>query len=155
MTYVEAVEEALCFGWIDGVGKSFNAESYGNRFTPRKKGSNWSTVNIARVKVLIEQRRMHPAGKKAFEERDPTKADRYSYEQRYGIKLAPEMVRRFKKNAAAWRFFEALPPGYRQLHVFRVMDARQEETRQRRLQQLIDMCAAGKRVDLLRPMSKQ
>jgi uncharacterized protein YdeI (YjbR/CyaY-like superfamily) len=95
------------------------------------------------------------AGRKAFEERDPKKADRYSYERRYQAKLTPAMVRAFRKNAKAWKFFEALPPGYRQLLILRIIDAKQDATRERRLQQTIATCAAGRRVDFMQPMSKQ
>ena len=155
MTYKEAVEEALCFGWIDGVGRSLGEESYANRFTPRKKGSNWSAVNIARMNVLTASRRVAAAGRKAFKEREPEHADRYSYEQRHAITLTPAMVRAFKKRAKAWTYFEALPPGHRQLLIFRIMSAKQETTRNRRLHQTIEICAAGRRVDFLKPMSKQ
>jgi uncharacterized protein YdeI (YjbR/CyaY-like superfamily) len=155
MTYTEAVEEALCFGWIDGVGRSLGAESHANRFTPRRKGSNWSAVNIARMKTLMARKRVMAAGRKAFEMRDPRKADRYSYEQRYAATLTPAMERAFRTNVRAWTYFEALPPGQRQLLIFRIMDAKQAATRDKRLQQTIAVCAAGKRVDFMRPMSKQ
>jgi uncharacterized protein YdeI (YjbR/CyaY-like superfamily) len=155
MTYKEAAEEALCFGWIDGIGKSLGQESHANRFTPRKKGSHWSAVNIARMKVLIARRRVTAAGRKAFEGRDPKKEDRYSYERRQQAKLTPAMQRAFRTNANAWKFFEALPLSHRKLLILRIIDAKQDATREKRLQQTIAICAAGRRVDFMRPMSKQ
>jgi uncharacterized protein YdeI (YjbR/CyaY-like superfamily) len=155
MTWSESVDEALCFGWIDGIVKTVDEISYVRRFTPRRPGSNWSAVNIAKIKALTKAGRMMPAGLAAFEGRDPKKADRYSYERRHQAKLTPAMVRAFRKNANAWKFFEALPPGHRRLLILRIIDAKQDATREKRLQQTIAMCAAGRRVDFMRPMSRQ
>lgn len=154
ITWSEAVDEALCFGWIDGVRKAVDEISYTNRFTPRRSKSHWSAVNIARVKVLEETGRMTPAGQEAFEKRVTKKTGVYSYEQRRDAKLTRAMERVFRRNAAAWKFFQELPTGLRQLLVFHVMDAKQEATRERRLQRAIRTCAAGHRPDPMGPASK-
>ena len=155
ITWPESVDEALCFGWIDGVRKTLDAESYVIRFTPRKTGSNWSEVNLKRVQVLIETGRMRPAGQRAFEARDPSKSGVYSFEQRKAPELGPELEARFQANAGAWSFFLAQPPGYRRLATFWVVSAKQEATRARRLQQLIDDSAAGLRLEGLRKPEKK
>ena len=150
ITWPEAVDEALCFGWIDGIRKSLDEESYTNRFTPRKPGSNWSLINTKRVKELIEQGRMHEAGLEAFKSRDPKKSV-YSFEQRKNPQLTPELEALFKRNRDAWQFFEAQPPGYRRVITFYVVSAKQEATRLRRLDNLIKHCAAGRRIDFMKP----
>ena len=155
ITWSEAVDEALCFGWIDGIRKSVDELSYTNRFTPRRPGSNWSAVNVARVKVLRETGRMTSAGQEAFEKRVTKKTGVYSYEQRHRAKLTPAMERAFRKNAAAWKFLQGLPPGLRQLLIFHVMDAKQEATRERRLLRAMQACAAGRRPDPMGPAVKQ
>ena len=143
ITWSEAVDEALCFGWIDGVRKSVDAESYTNRFTPRRKNSTWSAVNTRRVAALIRQKRMRAAGLKAFEARDPSQTDRFD---RDTAAFDPRLAARFRANRAAWRFFQAQPPGYQRLAVRFVMTARQEATRARRLERLIADSAAGRRI---------
>ena len=145
ITWSEAVDEALCFGWIDGIRKKVDEGSYTNRFTPRKHDSTWSAVNTRRVKALKTEGKMHPAGLAAFKKRDPKKSG-YSFEQRKGLELDPALQARFKKNAAAWRFFEAQPPGYRRTMIFYVMSAKQDDTRLRRLERLIADSAAGRRL---------
>jgi uncharacterized protein YdeI (YjbR/CyaY-like superfamily) len=150
ITWPESVDEALCFGWIDGVRKSLDAESYVIRFTPRKKGSHWSLVNMRRVPELIRDRRMHASGLRAFEARDPKKTGIYSFEQRANARLTPAETKRFKANAKAWKFFEEQPPGYRRLMLFRVVSAKRDETRARRLDGLIEICAAGRRMELVK-----
>jgi uncharacterized protein YdeI (YjbR/CyaY-like superfamily) len=150
ITWPESVDEALCVGWIDGIRKSIDDESYMIRFTPRKKGSIWSAVNTRRVKELIEAGRMRPAGLRVFEGRDPKKTNLYSFEQRQAAVLDPAFEKRFKANKAAWRFFQSQPPGYRRVATFYVMSAKQEETRVRRLDALIRDSAAGERIGLLR-----
>jgi uncharacterized protein YdeI (YjbR/CyaY-like superfamily) len=146
MTWPEAVAEALCFGWIDGIRKSVDAARYVNRFTPRRPGSNWSAVNVRLVQELIASGRMRPAGLKAFEGRRPEKAGQYSYEQRKTARLTPEMEAAFRANPDAWRFFESQPPGYRQLMTFWIMSAKQDATRGRRLAALIEASAEGRRI---------
>ncbi|HEV3050006.1 MAG TPA: YdeI/OmpD-associated family protein [Longimicrobium sp.] len=150
ITWPESVVEALCFGWIDGVRRSVDDESYTIRFTPRKRGSIWSAVNMRLVEELIRDGRMQPAGLAAWEARDPAKSAVYSFEQKEAAQLAPEMEARFRENAQAWKFWEAQPPGYRKTAMHYVMSAKREETRAKRLQTLIDDSAAGLRIALLR-----
>lgn len=145
ITWPESVDEALCVGWIDGVRKSLGEASYVIRFTPRKATSIWSVVNVNRVAVLTAEGRMQVAGLAAFEARSHAKTGVYSFEQE-----APELtagdIRIFKKNKAAWKFFEAQPPGYRRQMSWRVTSAKREETRAKRLQILIDASASGVRL---------
>ena len=150
ITWPESVDEALCFGWIDGVRRSIDADSYCIRFTPRRKDSTWSEVNTRRAHELIDAGRMHPAGLRAFERRDPEKTGAYSFEQRAEARLDPEAEGLFRADEAAWRFFEAQPPGYRRTAVFWFVIAKREATRQRRLQTLIEDSAAGRRIGPLR-----
>jgi uncharacterized protein YdeI (YjbR/CyaY-like superfamily) len=150
ITYHEALDEALCVGWIDGVRRSRDAQSYEQRFTPRKPRSYWSLVNIGRAKALIKAKRMKEAGLHAFEQRDEAGAKRYSNEQKT-IEFDEARARRFRQHAAAWQFFQAQPPGYRRVMTHRVMSAKREETREKRLDQLISVSARGRRVDLLKP----
>ena len=143
----QSVDEALCFGWIDGIRKTIDESSYKIRFTPRRTGSNWSTVNIARVGVLTKEKRMRPAGLAAFEARTLDKSGPYSYEQRKTITFGDALERRFRANAKAWAFFEAQPPYYRQIATLYVMSAKQEATRERRLDRVIKDFAAGRRLE--------
>jgi uncharacterized protein YdeI (YjbR/CyaY-like superfamily) len=133
LTYREALDEALCIGWIDGVRRSVDAASFSVRFSPRRPKSAWSTVNITRFGQLQEEGRVHPAGLAAFQARVKTQ---YSYENRPQA-LAPAYVRKFRANPRAWRFFEAQPPWYRRTCAFWVMSAKQPETREKRLARLI------------------
>jgi uncharacterized protein YdeI (YjbR/CyaY-like superfamily) len=148
ITWPEAVDEALCYGWIDGVRKSIDDVSYTIRFTPRKPGSIWSLINIRRVKELTNLERMMPAGLAAFETRDEERAKRYSYENR-PRELADEYEQKFRANKKAWEFYQAQPPGYRRITSFWVSSAKQEETRLRRLEQLIACSASGERLPQL------
>jgi uncharacterized protein YdeI (YjbR/CyaY-like superfamily) len=150
LTWPESVDEALCFGWIDGLRKSIDADSYMIRFTPRRPGSTWSLVNSRRARALIEEGRMQPAGLAAFKARDPVKSGTYSFEQRSAAALDAESEARFMADRAAWRFFQAQPAGYRRTAIFWVVSARREETRARRLATLIADSAAGQRLGLLR-----
>jgi uncharacterized protein YdeI (YjbR/CyaY-like superfamily) len=150
ITWPEAVDEALCFGWIDGLRKSIDETRYTNRFTPRKKGSNWSHVNIARVAALTKEGRMQPPGIAAFEARVAGKSDVYSFEQRQTATLGDDFERQFRANAKAWAFFESQAPSYRRTATFWVMSAKQEATRERRLASLIADSTAGRRVGPLR-----
>ncbi|HEX2120829.1 MAG TPA: YdeI/OmpD-associated family protein [Thermoanaerobaculia bacterium] len=148
ITWPEAVDEALCFGWIDGVRKSIDDVSYMNRFTPRKAGSNWSLVNINRVKELIAQKRMTPAGLAAFEQHDEAKAKRYTYE-RGACELDPALLKTFRANQKAWAYYEAQPPGYRRMTCWWIMSAKKEETRLRRLTALMELSEKGLRLQAM------
>jgi uncharacterized protein YdeI (YjbR/CyaY-like superfamily) len=145
ITYSEALDEALAFGWIDGIRKSVDADSYTIRFTPRKKGSIWSAVNIKRAGELSQLGLMQPSGLKAFTQRDEKKSKLYSYEERER-KLDAAYEHEFKTNAKAWAFFEAQPPGYRKVASWWVMSAKQDEIRQRRLAALIKGSEEGERL---------
>jgi len=151
LTWPEAVDEALCFGWIDGVRKSLDAESYTNRFTPRRKGSNWSAINTRRMDELMAAGRVRAAGKKAFEARDAKKSGVYSFEQREAPAFDAGLEARFKRHKAAWTFFQAQPPGFRRLATWYVVSAKQEATRQRRLDILVANSAAGHRLEPMKP----
>jgi len=149
MTWPESVDEALCFGWIDGVRQSIDDNSYRIRFTPRRRGSTWSAVNLRRVNELKQAGRMRPAGLAAFEQRDPAKQERYSYEREH-VQLAPAYLAMLRGNRSAWQYFEAQPPYYRRQATLWVMSAKREATRAHRLQILIDDSAKGLRVPPLR-----
>ena len=151
ISWPEAVDEALCFGWIDSVRQRIDDDSYMNRFTPRKPNSNWSGVNVRRVEELTKQRRMRAAGLKAFRERHEDKTATYSYEQRHQAKLDPVQERRFRSKKRAWEWFQTQPKGYRTTAVYWVMSAKRPETRERRLATLIEDSGKGRRVPPLRP----
>jgi uncharacterized protein YdeI (YjbR/CyaY-like superfamily) len=146
LTYREALDEALCFGWIDGVRHALDEVSFTVRFTPRKAGSVWSTVNVRRATELQAAGRLRPAGAVAFEKR---KTSPYSYENRPGA-LARALQKRFRANEAAWTFFRAQPPWYQRTSSFWVMSARQAETRERRLALLIRCSEAGEPIPQLK-----
>ncbi len=149
VTYAEAVDEALCFGWIDGIRKRVDDTSYTNRFTPRKARSHWSAVNIRRVGELTALERMHESGWKAFEERDHRRSQQYSFEQENpGLSAAYET--RFQEHEDAWKFFQSQPPSYQRTASWWVMSAKREETRLKRLAILIDDSANQQRIALLR-----
>lgn len=150
MTWVESVREALCFGWIDGLTRRVDDDTYCIRFTPRRPRSNWSAVNVRHVEELLREGRMHPAGIAAFEARAAEKTG-VTYENRHAAKLGPEQEEQFCTNDRAWEFFQAQPPGYRQTAIFWVVSAKREETRARRLATLIADSAHGRRIALLRP----
>jgi uncharacterized protein YdeI (YjbR/CyaY-like superfamily) len=152
ITWPELVDEALCFGWIDGIRRRIDDESYTIRLTPRKSTSTWSSVNIRRVEELTNQGRVRPAGVAAFERRSKHRSGIYAYEQRRQAKLEPDQEREFRANAAAWSFFQAQPAGYRQTATYWVVTAKREETRRKRLATLIDDSADGRRLrHLTRP----
>lgn len=146
ITWPESVDQALCYGWIDGIRRGLDADSYTIRFTPRKPRSTWSAVNIKRAKELIDEGLMQPAGRAAFEARADDRSAIYSYEQRHGAVLAPGHEQRFRANPTAWAFFQAQPPSYRKVAVYWVTSAKREETRLRRLDTLIAHSAAGRRL---------
>ena len=145
ITWSEAVDEALCFGWIDGIRKKVDAESYTNRFTPRRPQSTWSAVNIRRIKALTAEKRMQAPGLKAFASRRESKSGTYSYEQRRPEFDEPYLSA-LRANKAAYEFFQAQPPGYRKLAVWFVMSAKLEATREKRLARVIADSARGKRL---------
>ncbi len=151
ITWPQSVDEALCFGWIDGIRKSVDHTSYAIRFTPRKRDSTWSLVNIGRVKELIKLRRMRPAGLQAFQARRPDRSGVYSFETR-PPKLAPRYQKQLQANPAAWSFFRARPPWYQRTASFWVMSAKKEATRLKRLAALIRDSANGRSIGpLTRP----
>jgi len=145
ISYLEAVEEALCFGWIDGVGRRIDDLSHANRYTPRRLRSIWSNINVRRVERLLEQGRMHPAGIAAFEARRADRTGIYSFEQAPAV-LDPAYEARLREDPSASAFLEAQGPGYRRAVTHWVMEAKQEATRLRRLEKLIEDSAAGRRV---------
>jgi uncharacterized protein YdeI (YjbR/CyaY-like superfamily) len=155
ITWPESVDEALCFGWIDGVRRSLGDEAYTIRFTPRQARSTWSAVNVRRARELIAEERMTPAGLAAFEARGDDRTAIYSYEQRHAATLDDEQERRFRAAAEAWEWFQARPPSYRRAAIHWVTSAKRPETRERRLQTLIEDCAAGRNVKPLRPPSSR
>ena len=153
ITYREALDEALCCGWIDGVRKSINKTTYKQRFTPRAAKSYWSAVNIRRLAELAKLGLVAPSGAKAFEQRT-SDSGKYSFESRQK-KLAPAYEKQFKANHSAWEFFRAQAPWYQRTSSFWVMSAKQEETRQRRLATLIGDSEKGCRLGMLTSKVKQ
>jgi uncharacterized protein YdeI (YjbR/CyaY-like superfamily) len=152
LTYFDALDEALCFGWIDGVRKKLDDTSYAIRFTPRKSRSYWSSVNIRRAEALIKNGRMVAPGLKAFQERS-RESGKYSFENR-PQKLDAKYEREFRKNKTAWKFFQGQAPWYQRTASFWVMSARKEDTRQRRLAILMSDSACGRRLAILTPKNK-
>jgi uncharacterized protein YdeI (YjbR/CyaY-like superfamily) len=152
ITWPESVDEALCFGWIDGVRRSLSADAYTIRFTPRKPTSTWSAVNVARVKDLTALGKMAPAGVHAFAARTAARTGVYSYERAEASKLTPAQEKELRANARARSFFDAQPAWYRRATMHWVNSAKREETRARRFAQLIADSAAGRTVPpLTRP----
>jgi uncharacterized protein YdeI (YjbR/CyaY-like superfamily) len=155
LTVFEALDEALCFGWIDGVRRSLDADRWYQRFTPRKAKSVWRVVNVRKAEALVAAGRMAPAGLEAFEARDAKRTGLYSFEQGKALTLGRAELRAFRTRPKAWAFFQAQPPGYKRTATFWVVSAKKPETRQRRLQQLIDDSAKGRRLGMLsRPEKK-
>jgi uncharacterized protein YdeI (YjbR/CyaY-like superfamily) len=148
ITYQEALDEALCFGWIDGIRKSVDENRYTIRFTPRQPGSIWSNVNIKRANELSALGRMGPAGLATFEARKAEKPGVYSYENRLR-QLNAEYEKRFRANKKAWAYFQARAPYYRRTASAWVMTAKKEETRLRRLAVLIEDSAHGRRLGIM------
>lgn len=153
VTWPESVDEALCFGWIDGIRKSVDEISYTIRFTPRRARSTWSAVNTKRAAELTKQGRMMPLGLKAFEAREEYRSGIYSYEQR-SSELPDPYRRLLKKNKAAWNFFEGQPPSYRKAANWFVLSAKKEETRLKRLDKLIHHSAQGQTIPGFRVIKK-
>jgi uncharacterized protein YdeI (YjbR/CyaY-like superfamily) len=148
ITWPESVDQALCFGWIDGVRKRIDDVSYTIRFTPRKSVSNWSAINIARVAELTKLGLMSPAGLRAFEKRREDKSAIYAYENKVRT-LPPADEKRFRANRKAWAFFTAQAPSYQRVAIYWVTSAKREETRERRLATLIDDSANGRRLGVV------
>jgi uncharacterized protein YdeI (YjbR/CyaY-like superfamily) len=146
MSWSRAVDEALCFGWIDGVMHRIDDERHAQRYTPRRPGSNWSAVNVAKVEALRAAGRMHPAGEAAFAARRDDRTAVYTYERPGEAELEPEQRAALDAVPAAAAFFDAQPPGYRRLALHWVVSAKRAETRERRLAQLVADSAAGLRL---------
>jgi uncharacterized protein YdeI (YjbR/CyaY-like superfamily) len=146
ITWPESVDQALCFGWIDGIRKSIDDISYKIRFTPRKSTSVWSTVNVRRALALTNQGLMHPKGLEALEKRKDNRSGIYSYEQRTEAMPEP-YAQKLRANKAAWDFFQAQVPSYRKVVSWWVVSAKKEETRQKRLDKLIEDSAQGRTID--------
>jgi len=142
MTWSQSVDEALCFGWIDGVRKAIDKDSYQIRFTQRKSTSIWSAINIKKIEELTKQGLMQPAGLASFEKRTESKSKIYSYEKDEA-KLPQNFKKQFKANKKAWDYFQSLAPSYRKVSAHWVMSAKQEMTKTKRLNQLISDSAAG------------
>lgn len=146
MSWSESVDEALCFGWIDGVRRRIDEHTYSIRFTPRKPSSIWSVVNIAKMDKLRAGGKMTPAGEAAFARRLEAKSGVYSHERLDTPELTPAELERFRADAAAWDYFATVPPGYRKTVLHWITSAKKEETRAGRLDKLIQACAAGTRL---------
>ncbi len=148
ITWPESVDEALCFGWIDGVRRRIDDESYSIRFTPRRRGSIWSAINIKRVAELKKLGLMQPHGLEAFERRIENKSRVYAYENPLQS-LAPAEEKKFRANTKAWKYFNEQPPWYRRVALYWVVSAKKEDTRTRRLATLIDDSANGRRLGVI------
>lgn len=146
ITWPESVDEALCFGWIDGLRKRVDAESYKIRFTPRRTTSYWSLINIGRAEELKRAGRMRPAGLAALKRRTPERSGNYSYENRMKMQMDKRAEKQLRASPTAWKFFQNQTPSYRKVMTWWVMSAKKEETRARRLAKLIDHSARGKRL---------
>jgi uncharacterized protein YdeI (YjbR/CyaY-like superfamily) len=153
LTWSEVVDEALCFGWIDGKTQRIDERRYRQRLTPRRRNSNWSAVNIAKVAQLRAQGRMTPAGEAAFAARREDRSAVYSYERRHEAAFDAEHEATFRANAPAWEWFSAQSPSYRTMATFWVVSAKRPDTRARRLATLIECSADGRRVPPLAPTS--
>lgn len=152
ITYAEALDEALSYGWIDGIRKKIDDVSFTNRFTPRKKNSIWSNVNIRHIARLTREGRMMPPGLAAYNAKDERRAGVYSFE-REKAELEPAMKKRFRKNPKAWKFFDSQPPYYRKLAAWYVISAKRDETREKRLSDLIACSARQTRLPPFTPAS--
>ncbi|MEO8193430.1 MAG: YdeI/OmpD-associated family protein [Gemmatimonadales bacterium] len=154
ITYSEALDEALRFGWIDGIRKKLDEQSSAIRFTPRRQRSNWSNINIARVNALTSAGRMAPPGVAAFQARDPAKSGVYSFEQGK-TNFDSALKKRFMAEPEAWRFFMDQPPYYRRIATWWVISAKRQDTRDRRLVTLIEHSAHGRRLPQVTPTKKK
>ena len=155
ITWPESVEEALCYGWIDGIRRKLTDDSYSIRFTPRKATSIWSKNNLKTMERLLASGRVAPAGRRIYEARNKERTNLYSFE-RESAHLSAEQESRFKKNAKAWKFWQAQVPSYRKPATWWVVSAKQETTREKRLQELIECSSKGVKIrPLRRPSDKQ
>lgn len=154
ITYKEALDEALCFGWIDGVRRSLDETSYQQRFTPRRARSIWSLVNVKHVERLKKEGRMHAAGLATYEQRDPKRTGIYSFENA-PRELSVEYEKKFRKTKGAWEYFQTYPPYLKKTVSYWVMSAKKEETRLARLRRLIESSAKGERIGVLPSKAKQ
>jgi len=145
LTWPESVDQALCFGWIDGVRRRIDDESYSIRFTPRRKSSIWSAINIAKVEQLIKNGLMMPAGLAAYNARKAERSAIYAYEND-ARELDPEFEKQFRKNKRAWKFFAAQPDWWRRQKAYWLSSAKQEATRVKRLEKLIEACENETRI---------
>lgn len=150
ITYPQALDEALCYGWIDGIRKKLDETSFTTRFTPRKKNSIWSNVNVRHVDRLKQSGKMMPPGIAAFDGKDEKRVGVYSFE-RDNAELEPAMKTRFRKNPKAWKFFESQPPYYRKLAAWYVISAKRDDTRDKRLTSLINHSAKEERLPPFAP----
>ena len=148
ITYAEALDEALCFGWIDGVRRKLDDETFSIRFSPRKASSIWSNINVGHVERLLAAKRMTPAGIKVYAARQAHKTGIYSFEQAKHA-FEPKQETAFRKHKKAWTFWEAQPPGYQRVAMHWATSAKQEATRARRLAKLIEDSAAGRRLAIV------
>lgn len=145
ISYPESVDEALCFGWIDGLKKSIDDERYMQRFTPRKSKSNWSDVNTKRMETLIKEGLAHPNGIKVFESRDKTKPSEYSFEQE-NIELKEAYLKQLQAHPIAWEYFQSTPKSYQKPAIWWIISAKTNETREKRLQILLECSEKGEKV---------
>jgi len=146
MTYQESIDEALCFGWIDGIIRKLDEYSYTHRFTPRKPSSIWSNINVGHATRLIEEKKMQPAGLRAFEARKSGKVGIYSFEQKAPQAIPPAFLKKFKANRKAWKFFSNQAPWYRRRITHKIITAKRNITRESWLNRAIEASAAGVRL---------
>lgn len=154
-SWAETVDEALCYGWIDGIRKRIDDDRYMIRFTPRRPHSNWSEVNIKRVAELTELGFMQPAGLAAFDARDVEKSKQQAKQRKQLQQLDSEYEASFRKSKQAWTFFESQPPSYRRLSIVWIMSAKRPETRMKRLNTLIDDSKQARRVTVVSPGTRK
>ena len=154
ISWSQSVDEAICFGWIDGIRKSIDEESYCIRFTPRRPGSNWSKVNIMKAEKLIMLGLMHPAGIEAYAKRKKTDPGIYSYETANSVTLDISLLKLFRQNSRAWEYFQTETPSYRKITIRWIMSGKQEATRLNRCNELISSCEKGERIKAMRRSSK-
>ncbi len=150
LTWPESVDQALCYGWIDGIRRSLGPESYTIRFTPRKPKSIWSAINLAKMEALIREKKAKPAGLAIYEKRDHNKTNIYSFEQEKDPTLSPALLKPFKTNKKAYAWFKASAPSYQKAAIHWVMGAKQEATRMARLRTLIEDSEQGIRIGPMR-----
>jgi uncharacterized protein YdeI (YjbR/CyaY-like superfamily) len=155
VNWSQSVDEAICFGWIDGIRRSIDHESYCIRFTPRKPRSNWSRLNISKAEELIRLNRMYPEGLNAYSKKKVDEVKAYSYENMQEESLPEEMEKHFRQQEQAWNYFISETPSYRKTTIRWILGARQEATRLNRLQELILSCESGERIKAMRWSKKK